>query len=634
MKNETIHGRLLAAMSTFIILMVCLITYGMFYITGYYLYYFLFITSLFLGSTNLLFILLKCEDTRIHKPKKIKVKKARKSRRKKEVADLQEKDKDDVVEPVLEKHEKKKRVRLHPIVLPICLIGYVLVFYYCCTRIVSYAKTVVNEGKPIAAHAVFLIILFVVITILERLCKHSKDNTRFVSAILSNCRVFFTILSIQTVLAAACVIIEVLQLVSIQKYIGYLYTGIFFYSVAFITLSLLIIIMRKELAVAPYIHIPVPFVKREIDGQEKSFVEYLEENTGITLRSLWSIKYIRDITPAIIFMIAALLWISTCIIQVETNQQAAVYRIGNLQEKILKPGLHLTLPYPFDKVEIYDTETVNKTTIGYKATENADNIWTEGHEGEEYKLLLGGGDEVVSINLRLEYKISDLKQYLTTATSPESMMQALAYELVTDQTIATDLYSLMSADRDAFSENFQKELSKMMEEKKLGLEVVAVVLESIHPPVEIAWVYQELISAGINAEKYLVNAQDVAAVTIAQAETTHDTTVGGAQVSYEEKVAAAKASITEFMASVEAYNASSDAYKYQKYLAAVRKAYGNANLVILGEGVDQSAIYFGNIAGNSGNSSSSNAGNNSSSNSNSNSGNNTNNSSGNSSTQQ
>ena len=632
MKNETIHGRLLAAMSTFIILMVSLITYGMFYITGYYLYFFLFITSLFLGSTNLLFILLKCEDTRIHKPKKIKVKKAKKRRKKKDIEESQEEAEEDVKQE--EKHAKKKQFSLHPIVLPICLIGYVLVFYYCCTRIVSYAKAVVNEGKPIAAHAVFLIILFVVITILERLCKHSKDNTRFVSAILSNCRVFFTILSVQTVLAAVCVIVEVLQLVNIQKYIGYIYTGIFFYYVAFVTLSLLIILMRKELAVAPYIHVPVPFVKREIDGQEKSFVEYLEENTGITLRSLWSIKYIRDITPAVVFLIAVLLWLSTCIIQVETNQQAAVYRIGNLQEKILKPGLHLTLPYPFDKVEIYDTETVNKTTIGYKATENSDNIWTEGHQGEEYKLLLGGGDEVVSINLRLEYKISDLKQYLTTATSPESMMQALAYELVTDQTIATDLSSLMSADRDAFSENFQKELAKMMEEKNLGLEVVAVILESIHPPVEIAWVYQELISAGINAEKYLVNAQDVAAVTIAQAETTHDTTVGGAQVSYEEKVAAAKASVTEFMASVEAYNASSDAYKYQKYLAAVRKAYGNANLVILGEGVDQSAIYFGNIAGNSGNSASGNSGNSSNSNSNSKSGSNSTNSSGNSNTQQ
>ena len=637
MKNETIHGRLLAAMSTFIILMVSLITYGMFYITGYYLYFFLFITSLFLGSTNLLFILLKCEDTRIHKPKKIRVKKAKKRRKKKDIEEFQETVGEEGIKQE-EKHAKKKLFSLHLVILSICLIGYVLIFYYCCTRIVSYAKTVVNEGKPIAAHAVFLIILFVVITILERLCKHSKENTRFVSAILSNCRVFFTILSVQTVLAAVCVIVEVLQLVNIQKYIGFIYTAIFFYYVAFVTLSLLIIIMRKELAVAPYIHVPVPFVKREIDGQEKSFVEYLEENTGITLRSLWSIKYIRDITPAILFMIVVLLWLSTCIIQVETNQQAAVYRIGNLQEKILKPGLHLTLPYPFDKVEIYDTETVNKTTIGYKATENADNIWTEGHQGEEYKLLLGGGDEVVSINLRLEYKISDLKEYLTTATSPESMMQALAYELVTDQTIATDLSSLMSADRDAFSENFQKELGKMMEEKNLGLEVVAVILESIHPPVEIAWVYQELISAGINAERYLVNAQDVAAVTIAQAETTHDTTVGSAEVSYEEKVATAKASVAEFMASVEAYNASSDAYKYQKYLAAVRKAYGNANLVILGEGVDQSAIYFGNIAGNSGNGASGSSGNNSNGNSNNNSGNNTNgntnSNSGNSNTQQ
>ena len=121
MKNETIHGGLLAAMSTFIILMVCLITYGMFYITGYYLYYFLFITSLFLGSTNLLFILLKCENTRIHKPKKVKVKKIRKSRRKKAVAEHE--DKDDVVNPIEEKPEKKRRFNLHPIVLPICLIA-------------------------------------------------------------------------------------------------------------------------------------------------------------------------------------------------------------------------------------------------------------------------------------------------------------------------------------------------------------------------------------------------------------------------------------------------------------------------------------------------------------------------------
>ncbi len=583
MKKDTIHGRTLAVMSTLIILIICQITYVMFYITGYYLYYFLFITSLFLGATNLLFLVLKAEKLRQGKPKKEKIKKN------------EEKPK---------ARRNKKNVNLHPFVFAICLIIYLLIYYFCCTSILSFAKTVTNVNNPMAAHAVFLGILFVVITILERLCKHSKDNSRFTTALLGNCRTFFTILSVQAVLAVACVIVEVLQLLNIQKYIGYIYTAIFFYILAFVTLSVLVVFMRKELAVAPYIHIPIPFIKREIDGKEKDFLTYLEENTGITLRSLWSIKYIREITPTILFMIGFLLWVSTCVVQVETHQQAAVYRIGNLQEGILKPGLHLTLPYPFDKVEIYDTETINKTTIGYKATENADNIWTEGHEGEEYKLLLGGGDEVVSINLRLEYKIQDLKKYLTTAASPESVMEALAYELVTDQTIATDLASLMSADRDAFSDNFQKELGKKLKEKEIGLEVVAVVLESIHPPVDIAWVYQELIGAEIDAEKYRVHAQNVAAVTIANAEKSRDTAIGSANVNYEEKLAAAKADIAEFMASLEAYNVNADSYEYYKYLEAVRKAYGNANLVILGDGIDQSALYFGSFSGKSENDSS------------------------------
>lgn len=596
MKNETISGRLLAIMSTFIILMVCLITFGMYYITGYYIYFFLFITTAFLGSTNLLFVILKWEDTRYKNPKPAKVKKVKRKRRRKVVVEEEEN-----VEEIQPKKKVRKKFPFHKIFLPICLIAYIVIYYFCCTGIIGYVKTLTNGGTPIIVNSILMLIMFIIFTVFEKLCKFSENNTKFVDAILQNHRVFYRVLIIESVLGFACVIVESLQFFNIQKYIGYIYTGLFFYYLAFVTLSLLVTIMRKELVVAPYILVPIPFVKNQVNGREQGFLDYLEENTGITIRSLWSIKYIRDIAPTVVFMIALLLWLSTGIIQIESHQQGAIYRIGKLQDKILDPGIHLTLPYPFDKVEIYNTQTVNKTTIGYKATENADNIWTEGHEGEEYKLLLGGGDEVVSINLRLEYKISDLKQYLTTSTNPELVMEALAYELVTDQTIATDLSSLMSADRNAFSQNFQKELSKMLIEKKIGIEVVAVILESIHPPVEIAWVYQELISSEITAEKYKINAQDVAAVTIAQAETTSDTTVSGAQVSYEEKVAAAKSGVAEFMASVEAYNAYRDNYTYYKRLAAVREAYGNSKLVIIGEDIDPSAIYFGNFMGNENN---------------------------------
>lgn len=597
MKNESIHGRTLAIMSTIINLMIGIITYAMYYVTGYYIYFFISITALFMSVTNLLLIALKWEDNRYKNPKPPKVKKAKKKKRKKKLEELLEEEAEE--EEKTEEKPKRKKINFHKMVFPIYLITYIVVYYFCCTSIISYTKKVANTGKPLIANAILFLIILVVTTVLEKLCKYSTNNSKFVDAILQSSRATFRLLIVESVIAIASIIVEYFQLVNIQKYIGYLYTVLFFYYLVFVTISILVTIMRKELVVAPYIVIPIPFVKNQIGGREQGFLDYLEENTGITIRSLWSIKYIRKIAPTTILAIALLLWLSTCITQVNSQEQAVVYRLGKLQQQILEPGLHVTLPYPIDKVEIYNTGAINKVTIGYKATENADNVWTEGHEGEEYVLLMGGGDEVVSINLRLEYKISDLNRYLTTATAPESVMQALAYELVTDKTVATDLATLMSADRDAFSEEFKKELSIKMEEQGVGLEIVAVVLESIHPPLQIAWVYQELISAEIKAEKYIINAEDVAAVTLAEAETTYDTTVGTADVDYHKNVATAKASVAEFMASLEAYNTYSDSYRYYKYLAAVKKAYGNANLVILGEGVDASALYFGSFYKNS-----------------------------------
>lgn len=614
MKNDSLKGRAVAIISTAMILVVCAITAAMYFVTGYYLYFFLAMTSLFLGANSLFFILLKYIDTlsklpdpdpsEIEKKKKRK-KKVKRSKRKAAAEEVVAEE--EIVEevPTEEQEPKKKKwkftIDYFKIAKVLTVLVYLVVYYYTNKTVLTFAQTMPEQKVPAIVNAVFFLLLFVIMIVLDRLCKHSENETSFVDAIIQNSRIFYKLLIVESLLAAICAVYETLNLYNVQKYVGYAYTGAFYYFVVFITISILVIAIRKEFCVAPYINVPIPMWKRKKDAQRIGFIEYLETNTGISMRSLVSVKYIKQIAPIVVFVSGVALWLSTCIVQVEPYQQAAVYRIGSLQDKALQPGIHLVLPYPFDKVEIYNTDTVQKTTIGYKATESGDNIWTEGHDGEEYKLLLGGGDELVSINLRLEYKIDDLMKYLTTTSNPESHMQALAYELVTDQTISTDLDSLLSADRDKFANNFKKELVKKMDERDIGLEVVSVVLESIHPPVDIASVYQELISAGITAEKYIAYAKGNAAVSIANAEAAHDTLVGTAKADYSSKVATAKASVAEFTASVEAYKSNKDAYTYYKYLNAVREAYGNANLVILGDGVDESRLYFGSfVTGSSG----------------------------------
>lgn len=556
-----------AAISTAVIFLVTIVTLVMYLFTEYYLYFFLAVTSLFLGANSLFLILFKTLDTWSKQPKQ---------------------------EPVEEK--KRKRKINYCLILKIITVAiYAITFYYSNANIYDYVKTLGQKEVmvPTIANVVVFLILFVATLVCDRICKYGDAQTPFVEALLQNSRIFLKLLSFEMLLATVAVILESLKLIKIQVYIGYLFAGLFYYYVAFLTISMAVIAIRKEFCVAPYINVPVPMWKTKANQDRMGFIEYLETNTGISMRSLWSAKYVKQIAPLVVLISGAVLWISTCVVQVETYQQAAVYRLGVLQEDILKPGIHFTLPYPFDKVEIYDTGVVQKTTIGYRSEENADNIWTQSHGEEEYKLLLGGGDELVSINLRLEYKISNLNNYLKTSTEPKAHMEALAYELVTDQTIATDLSSLLSVDREAFASNFKKELSEKLEKQQIGIEVVSVVLESIHPPVDIATVYQELISAEITAEKMILYAEGTANQTVAKAEAAADTAVFGAKSEYEEKVAEAKASVTEFLASVDAYKTNKDAYTYYKYLKAVTEAYGNANLVILGEGIDESRLYFG-----------------------------------------
>lgn len=522
--------------------------------TGYSLYFYIIITGLFFLGTNLLFFLQKIKGKRLF--------------------------------------------------LVLRILGFVIYGFLLLVGSAALFDFVTNYEKviyPEAFHIVIFLILFVVCLVLDKLCKHAKVDSEFMSAMRHNNRLFLQLLSLEALIATVCATIESLQLILIQKYVGYAYATLLIYYAVCVLFSMIVIAVRKAFTTNPYLNIPIPFKKNSISGQ-MGFVEYLEKNTGISMRSLWSAKFIREIAPCTLLLSGLFLWLSTSIVQVESYQQAAVYRFGVLQNEMLKPGMHLVLPYPFDKVEIYDTEILNKTTIGFRAEENANNIWTTSHEGEEYKLLLGSGDELVSINLRLEYKISDLQAYLKSTAKPEAILEAISYELVTDRTIHTDLSTLLSTDREEFSNKFQKELEVLLGEKQVGLEVVSVVLESIHPPREIASVYQATVSAEIEAQATILSAQADAEVTLAEAGMAYDKAVSSAQSENVKSVAEAKSNVAEFMASLESYKANKDSYTFQKYLNAVREAYGNANLVIISKDIDESALFFGNFSGNSRNS--------------------------------
>jgi regulator of protease activity HflC (stomatin/prohibitin superfamily) len=111
---------------------------------------------------------------------------------------------------------------------------------------------------------------------------------------------------------------------------------------------------------------------------------------------------------------------------------------------------------------------------------------------------------------------------------------------------------------------------------------VNIVLESIHPPVEIADIYQEIINSRIEAQQVVTTAEGAAKVTVIQAENNYGATIKDAEAKKIAEIAAEYAKVAEIEGHNAAYEKYGDAYEYYLRINALRDAYSKGQLVIDG----------------------------------------------------
>lgn len=380
---------------------------------------------------------------------------------------------------------------------------------------------------------------------------------------------YFALFGALCTISALFVALQVVLSIESVYMLLWVYRIVSIYLVAMTAFKIVTSIIKNDEQIDFGYTIYVPFVTKY---QKENIFGVLEKTTGLSLKSLWSIKYITELIPGAVLGVALLLLFSTCIYKVEPYQQAALYRFGAFSENSIKAnGVHFKLPWPIDKVEIYDVDRVKSMTVGYEETVETDYLWTRSHGGEEYKLLMGNGNELVSVNIKLAYRIDALHSYITTASEPENIISAKAYEIIMSKTITTTIDRFLSVDRSSLSEQIKKELNGFCSDEKLGIIINEVIIESVHPPIEIAKVYQDVVSAGIKKETIITNAQASALQAISVAEKDAQTAIIDAGSNQNHKTAAAISDMAVFRAAFEAYKVSPKAFKINKYLTTYEK---------------------------------------------------------------
>jgi regulator of protease activity HflC (stomatin/prohibitin superfamily) len=134
-------------------------------------------------------------------------------------------------------------------------------------------------------------------------------------------------------------------------------------------------------------------------------------------------------------------------------------------------------------------------------------LWNEPHVAGEKNLLVGNGEALLTIIVPILYRVKDPVAWALTAADPEQAIADLAERKILRTMGAQESFNLMLQDRAANAAAIAKGLQQELDNLNLGVELIFVGLQDIHPPVSVAFSYQDVVSAQEFREMLIDKAQ-------------------------------------------------------------------------------------------------------------------------------
>jgi membrane protease subunit HflK len=112
-------------------------------------------------------------------------------------------------------------------------------------------------------------------------------------------------------------------------------------------------------------------------------------------------------------------WLGSGFFIVSPTEQAVVKRFGNIV-KVVGAGPNYHLPYPIDTVDKAEVTKVHRIEIGFRNTRSGT------RSVPQESLMLTGDENIVSIDLSVQYKITDITEYLYNVMDVEDTIMDVA----------------------------------------------------------------------------------------------------------------------------------------------------------------------------------------------------------------
>jgi regulator of protease activity HflC (stomatin/prohibitin superfamily) len=284
-----------------------------------------------------------------------------------------------------------------------------------------------------------------------------------------------------------------------------------------------------------------------------TFNSVVTRQFGIDLSRSWAVAFVQKAFLPIFLGMIVLGWCITGITALSLDQRGVYERFGE-PVAVFGPGLHVHLPWPMGIIRSVEFGTLHDIPIaltsGATAPQppfasviasqtqqplaaeglpplTADRLWDASHPSEQSYLIASEtrgqqSFQIVNADLRMVYRIglSD-KAALDSAyriADHEALVRTAAGQLLVQYFSKTTLLAVLGQNREAFSTQFRNALQAQLDRSSSGIEMIAVIVEAIHPPSGAASAYHNVQAAEIlaNSQISLQRAQAIRTIKSAQ----------------------------------------------------------------------------------------------------------------------
>lgn len=268
----------------------------------------------------------------------------------------------------------------------------------------------------------------------------------------------------------------------------------------------------------------------------KGIIKEMEELVGMKVGEIWILQFLYETIESVLVIGIIAGWLSTCISSVPLGNRGVLISLGRYREPVLEPGLHVTWPWPFEQIQIIDTGRIRDISLGFEKDLSRPLLWTQKHVEGEKNLLVGDGENLLTINVPVYYRIADPISYLKTTIDAETALKSLAERKLIQITAQREAFHVMIQDRQQIADTLKQVLQSEVDRLGMGLEITFVGLKDIHPPVDVAPAYQNVISAQEQKDAMINDALAYEARTLPQANSQAFTLVTAADANYTKRV--------------------------------------------------------------------------------------------------